>query len=204
MKAARRVAGLTLHKLLLPLFLCSLLFILYSLLSALCSFRSVCVLPGDAALVVKLGVIAPFEGTGRPLGYAVLPAIKAAAQEANARGDLGPYRVLVVAFNDDLDPPRAAEQARALALDGAVVAVLGPWTRPAAEAAGPILAGAGLPFVARADLIAPAWGEKWDDATLAAAADRAGEDARRLLRGLAADIRRHGRPSRAGTAAALR
>jgi hypothetical protein len=191
MKAALRVVRLTLCGLFFPLVLCSLPSILSSL-------------PGDAAAVIKIGVIAPFEGAGRPLGYAVLPAIKAAAQEANARGDLGRYRVLVVAFNDDLDPPRAAEQARALALDGDVIAVLGPWTRPAAEAAGPILAGAGLPFIARADLAAPAWGEKWDDATLAAAAERAGEDARRLLRALAEDVRLHGRPSRAGTAAALR
>ena len=85
-------------------------------------------MPGDAAPVIKIGVIAPFEGTGRPLGYAVLPGIKAAVEEANASGDLGRYRVLVVAFNDDLDAPTAAAQAQALALDADVLAVVGPWT----------------------------------------------------------------------------
>ncbi|MCX7671516.1 MAG: ABC transporter substrate-binding protein [Anaerolineae bacterium] len=134
--------------------------------------------------MVKIGVIAPFEGTGRPLGYAVLPAIKAAAREANEQALLGRYRVLVVAFNDDLDAGRAAAQARALALDAEVVAVLGPWSRAPADAAGPILAAAGLPFCAYPDLHLPAEGERWDEATLAAAAGRAGADARRLLAGL--------------------
>ena len=78
-----------------PFAVCCLLFAISYLLSA-------CTMPGDAASIVKIGVIAPFEGAGRPLGYAVLPAIKAAAAEANASGALGRYQVLVVAFNDDL------------------------------------------------------------------------------------------------------
>jgi ABC-type branched-subunit amino acid transport system substrate-binding protein len=174
------------------------------LLFAICYLLSACSLPGDAAPVVKIGVIAPFEGAGRPLGYAVLPAIKAAAAEANARGDLGRYRVLVVAFNDDLHGPTAAAQARALALDGEVVAVVGPWSAETVAAAAPILAEAGLPFIARADLALPAAGERWGDAALADAAARAGADARRLLAALADDARRHGRPVRAGVSAALR
>lgn len=103
-------------------------------------------LPGSAAPVVKLGVIAPFEGAGRPLGYAVLPAIKAIAAEANTSGSLGPYRLAVVAFNDNLDPQTAVEQAKALALDKDVVAVIGPFTQETADAARPALAAAGLPF----------------------------------------------------------
>ena len=106
-------------------------------------------MPGDAAPVVKIGVIAPFEGAGRPLGYAVLPAIKAAVTEANASGKLGRYQVLVVAFNDDLHGPTAAAQAKALALDPEVLAVVGPWSVETVAAAEPILAagrsaGAGL------------------------------------------------------------
>ncbi|MCU0509423.1 MAG: ABC transporter substrate-binding protein [Anaerolineae bacterium] len=101
-------------------------------------------LPGNAAPVVKLGVIAPFEGAGRPLGYAVLPAIKAVVAEANASGDLGAARIAVVAFNDSLDPATAARQAEALALDGDVFAVIGPFTEGAAAAARPALDAAGL------------------------------------------------------------
>ena len=146
-------------------------------------------MPGDAAPVIKIGVIAPFEGTGRPLGYAVLPAIKAAAEEANASGDLGRYRVLVVAFNDDLDAPTAAAQAQALALDPDVLAVVGPWTAETAAAATPILAEAGLPALVATGVPIPSSGEKWGDAALAQAAALAGQDARVLLDALAADIR---------------
>lgn len=174
------------------------------LLFATCCLLAACAAPGDAAPVVKIGVIAPFEGAGRPLGYAVLPAVKAAAAEANVRGDLGRYRVLVVAFDDDLHGPTAAAQARALALDGEVAAVLGPWSPETVAAAAPILAEAGLPFIAGADLAVPAAGERWGDAALAEAAARAGADARRLLAALADDARRHGRPARTGVSAALR
>jgi hypothetical protein len=174
------------------------------LLFAICYLLSACVMPGDAAPVIKIGVIAPFEGTGRPLGYAVLPAIKAAVQEANASGDLGRYRVLVVAFNDDLHAPTVAAQAQALALDADVLAVVGPWTAETAAAATPILAAAGLPELVATGVPIPSAGEKWGDAALAQAGALAGQDARVLLDALAGDIRAHGQPTRAGVAAALK
>lgn len=180
------------------------------LLFAICYLLTSCAYPDgralspwDAAPVIKIGVIAPFEGVGRPLGYAVLPAIKAAAAEANTGGELGRYRVLVVAFNDDLHGPTAAVQSKALALDPDVLAVLGPWTAETAAAAASILADVGLPSLAPNDLSIPVAGEKWGDAALAEAATKAGDDARLVLRALAEDIRLHGRPTRAGIAAAL-
>lgn len=163
-----------------------------------------CALPGDAAPVVKIGVSAPFEGAGRPLGYAVLPAVKAAVAEANASGALGRYQVLVVAFNDDLHGPTAAGQARALAQDPGVLAVIGPWTAETAAAAGPILAAAGMPVLAETGTAVPPPGERWTDAALAHAATLAGNDARRLLDALAADIRAYDRPTRGGVTAALK
>ena len=179
-------------------------FTLSSLLFAICLLLSACVMPGDAAPVIKIGVIASFEGTGRPLGYAVLPAIKAAVEEANSSGDLGRYRVLVVAFNDDLDAPTAAAQAQALALDPDVIAVVGPWTAETAAAATPILAKAGLPALAVTDVSIPTSGEKWRDAALAQAAALASQETRTLLDALAADIRAHGQPTRAGVVDTLR
>jgi ABC-type branched-subunit amino acid transport system substrate-binding protein len=176
---------------------------LLSLLFAICYLLSACAMPGDAAPVVKIGVIAPFEGAGRPLGYAVLPAIKAAVDEANASGELGRHQVLVVAFNDDLHGPTAAAQAKALALDPEVLAVVGPWTTETAAAAAPILAEAGLLALSATDTSVPRPGEKWGDAALADAATLAGNDAHVLLDALAADIRAHGRPTRDGVAAAL-
>jgi ABC-type branched-subunit amino acid transport system substrate-binding protein len=161
-------------------------------------------MPGDAAPVIKIGVIAPFEGAGRPLGYAVLPGIKAAVEEANASGDLDRYRVLVVAFNDDLDAATAAAQAQALALDADVLGVVGAWSVETAAAARPILAEAGLPALVTGWSPVPPNGQKWDDTTLAQAATRVHNDAHTLLDALAADIRAHGEPTRAGVAAALR
>jgi ABC-type branched-subunit amino acid transport system substrate-binding protein len=179
-------------------------FTLLFLLFAICLLLSSCAMPGDAAPVIKIGVIAPFEGTGRPLGYAVLPGIKAAAEEANASGDLGRYRVLVVAFNDDLDAATVAAQAQALALDADVLGVVGPWTAETTAAARPVLAEAGLPALTATGVPIPPSGEKWGDAALAQAAVLARQDARVLLDALAADIRAHGQPTRAGVAAALK
>jgi len=174
------------------------------LLFAICCLLSACTMPGDAASIVKIGVIAPFEGAGRPLGYAVLPAIKAAAAEANASGALGRYQVLVVAFNDDLYGPTAAAQAQALALDPEVLAVVGPWSAETVAAAAPILAAADLPVLTSAGTSVPPPGEKWGDAALAEAAARAGNDVRLLLAALAADIRAYGRPTRGGVGTALK
>jgi ABC-type branched-subunit amino acid transport system substrate-binding protein len=162
-------------------------------------------MPGDAHPVVKIGLIAPFEGVGRPVGYAMLPVVKAALAEANASGQLGRYRVALAAFNDDLNPRGAAAQARALTQDAEIVAVLGPWEAATIQAAAPILAQAGIPMLA-AEVISA---QRGDDAatgseqTLARAAAVADANARVLLRALGADIAAHGRPSRVGMTAAL-
>ena len=155
-----------------------------------------CTLPGDAAPVVKLGVIAPFEGAGRPLGYAVLPAIKSAVAAANASGELSGYRVAVVALDDSLDPATAAQQAKALTLDPDVLAVVGPFTADAAASAKLVLAAAAMPNV---PVIATSpTGGDYDEEIRTAK-----EAANAMLRALAADIADHGRPSRSGLSAEL-
>jgi branched-chain amino acid transport system substrate-binding protein len=112
--------------------------------------------PGDAAPVVKIGLIAPFEGLGRPLGYEVLPAVKLAVAEANAGGQLGRYQVMLTALNDDLDAAAAASAAAALSQDADLLAVVGPWSQPTAAAALPVLSRAGIPALAAAPLAAAA------------------------------------------------
>jgi ABC-type branched-subunit amino acid transport system substrate-binding protein len=152
--------------------------------------------PGSAAPVIKLGVIAPFEGAGRPLGYAVLPPVKAVVAEANAGHELGPYRVTVVAFNDSLDPAMAAQQARALALEGDVMAVVGPFSAAAVDAARPILADGGLAHISPASPD-PLSSDYADEIAAAEQATRA------VLAALAGEIRETGRPSREGVRARL-
>lgn len=154
-----------------------------------------CALPWNAAPVIKLGVIAPFEGAGRPLGYAVLPAIKSLVADANASGELAGYRVAVVALDDSLDPAMAAQQARALALDPDVIAVIGPFSEEGAESVEIALAAAvpNLPVIATQPVGGDYAGE------IAAAR----EAANRVLRALATDIAGAGRPTRSGLSAKL-
>ena len=122
-------------------------------LALLClGFLASCALPGDAAPVVKIGLIAPFEGLGRPLGYTVLPVVQGAIGHDNLSGRFGRYRVALVAFDDSLHPPTAAAQARALAQDPDVIAVLGPWTAETASAVAPVLSQAGIPTLVAAPL----------------------------------------------------
>lgn len=124
-----------------------------SLLCAVVLILSACLMPGDAAPVLKIGLIAPFEGLGRPLGYAVLPAVQKVIESANAGGDLGSYRLLLVALNDELDPAAAAAQAAALAQDASVIAVIGPFTMPTAAQASTVLSAAGIPMLVAAPLV---------------------------------------------------
>lgn len=125
------------------------------LLAASVLLLNACTMPGNAAPVLKIGLIAPFEGLGRPLGYAVLPAVQEVIATANASGEFGAYRLLLVALNDDLDPAAAAAQAAALAGDSSVIAVVGPFTMPTAARAAPVLAELGVPTLVAAPLDSP-------------------------------------------------
>jgi hypothetical protein len=139
--------------------------------------------------VFKLGVIAPFEGRARDLGYAILPAVKDAVAEANRSGILGVYRVTVVAFNDSMDPVTAAQQAKALALDPDVIGVVGPFSPETAAVALPILAQGHITSqpIPNADPLDEDYSQEQAQAK---------EAARNLLWSLAAEIESTGRPTR--------
>jgi len=107
-----------------------------------------CALPRSTPPIIKIGMIAPFEGLYRPDGYAALYAVKLALHERNTAGGVAGYRVELVALNDDGDPTQAALQARKLAVDPDVMGVIGPFNRATAAAAAPSLAEAGLAWVA--------------------------------------------------------
>lgn len=109
--------------------------------------------------VVKIGLVAPFEGRYRDVGYEVIYAVRLAVREANAAGGVAGYSVELVALDDAGDPAMAAEQARKLAVDPQIVGALGHWLEPTTLAAAPEYAQAGLPVLATAaggDLPAPA------------------------------------------------
>ena len=97
---------------------------------------------------VKLGLVAPFEGRYRYVGYDVIYAVRLALREANAAGGVGGYSVELVAYDDGADSAMAAEQARKLAADPELVAAIGHFREETTGAASSAYAEAGIPLVA--------------------------------------------------------
>jgi ABC-type branched-subunit amino acid transport system substrate-binding protein len=74
---------------------------------------------------VKIGLVGPFEGPYRYVGYDAIYAARLALREANAAGGVGGYTVQLVAYDDQGTLAGAHTAARNLALDSDVVAVIG-------------------------------------------------------------------------------
>ncbi len=94
-----------------------------------------CALLDGTKPMVKIGLVAPFEGLQRALGYDVLYAVKLAIRERNARGGVGGYMVELVALNDDDDPLEAAQRAREMVVDPDVMGVIGHFSNATTLAA---------------------------------------------------------------------
>ncbi len=101
--------------------------------------------------VIKIGLVGPFEGADRAVGYDVIYSARLAVREMNAAGGIAGYRVSLVALDDSGDVGLARETAVSLTLDPSVVAVVGHWTPDTTNAALPVYAEAGLPFIAAGD-----------------------------------------------------
>jgi len=97
--------------------------------------------------VVKIGLVAPFEGRYRAIGYDAIYSARLAVREINEAGGIGGYRVALVALDDRGDPELARETAAALAVDPAVVAVVGHYLPDTTAAASEVYAKAGLPLL---------------------------------------------------------
>lgn len=98
--------------------------------------------------VIKIGLVGPFEGADRAIGYDVIYSARLAVREINAAGGIDGYRVSLVALDDSGDVGLARETAVSLTLDPAVVAVVGHWIPETTHAALPVYVDAGLPFIA--------------------------------------------------------
>jgi len=103
---------------------------------------------GGTRPVIKFGLVAPFEGRYRPVGYDAIYAARLAVRERNAAGGAGGYRVELVAYDDGGDARAAMERARQLALDPQVVAVIGHYRIETSRAAWDIYAREALPLIA--------------------------------------------------------
>ncbi|HEY53231.1 MAG TPA: amino acid ABC transporter substrate-binding protein [Caldilineae bacterium] len=100
--------------------------------------------------VVKIGLIAPFEGPSRPLGYSALNGVRLRLQQWNDAGNSP--RVELVALNDNGDPDLAAVLPEQLAVDPDLLLVLGPPQGHTALAALPALTKNELPTLSLAPL----------------------------------------------------
>ncbi len=98
--------------------------------------------------VVKIGLVAPFEGRYRPIGYEAIYAARLAIREINARGGVHGRRIELVALDDRGEPDRALTAARQLVLDPQVVVVMGHFQPDSTDAAMKIYCEAGLPVIA--------------------------------------------------------
>ena len=89
--------------------------------------------------MVKVGLVAPFEGRHRAIGYDALYSARLAVRELNAAGGIDGTRVALVALDDSGNPEFAAATADSLIVDPNVVAVVGHWLPETTAAAGATL-----------------------------------------------------------------
>ena len=120
---------------------------LLSLLLLLLLTMSACRFSGSTRPVVKIGLVAPFEGLYRSLGYDALYGVKLAVRACNAAGGVDGTMVELVALDDHFDPARAADVAREMAVDPDVMGIIGPLSSAVALAAQQEYQRAGLAFI---------------------------------------------------------
>ena len=97
--------------------------------------------------VIKVGLVAPFEGENRAIGYDAIYAARLAVREINAAGGIGGHRVALVALDDSSDTGLAQETAKSLVVDPGVVAVIGHWLPETTAVTLPIYQQANLPLI---------------------------------------------------------
>ncbi len=134
--------------------------VLWSLILILMVTLSACRPPG-LPRVVKIGLVAPFEGQHRSLGYDAITAARLAVREINAQGGVGGYNIELVAYDDRADPTLARSVAHNLSIDPDVVAVIGSYQQRTLTAAAPIYAEGGLPLIAVGGWVTATTGAVW-------------------------------------------
>jgi len=98
--------------------------------------------------VIKIGLVAPFEGRYRYVGYDAIYAARLAVREINAAGGAGGWMLELVAYDDRADAELAHTAARNIVIDSDVVAVIGHYRQASTEAASAVYAEAGMPLLA--------------------------------------------------------
>jgi len=100
--------------------------------------------------MIKIGLVAPFEGLYRDVGYDALYAVKLALREWNEAGGVEGYMVELVALDDSGDPHQAPGQASELILDPLVMGAIGHFDDQTTLAASPVYQEGGVALIAPA------------------------------------------------------
>ncbi len=100
--------------------------------------------------IIKIGLVAPFEGLYRDVGYDALYAVKLALREWNEAGGVEGYMVELVALDDSGDPEQAPGQASELILDPLVMGAIGHFDDRTTLAASPVYQEGGVALIAPA------------------------------------------------------
>lgn len=119
-------------------------------------FLGGCVLSPRLPPIVKIGLVAPFEGTFRSVGYDAIYAARMAIREINAAGGIHGWQLELVAYDDRGNADMALQAARNLVVDEDVIAVLGHYRPETTSAAASVYAEAGLPLLTLGSWGAPA------------------------------------------------
>ncbi len=114
---------------------------------ALGSFLLTGCLPSRIPDVVKIGLVAPFEGRYRYIGYDAVYAARLAVREVNAAGGIGGAPVELVAYDDRGNVDMAVQAARSLVVDAEVVAVIGHYRDETSAVGAEIYNEANLPYI---------------------------------------------------------
>ncbi len=99
--------------------------------------------------VVKIGLVAPFEGQDREIGYDGIYAARLAVREFNAEqlAENKPLRVALVALDDSGNVDIAAGNAQALAADPSIIAIVGMGNEPTRLATAENLTNSSISFL---------------------------------------------------------
>ena len=100
---------------------------------------------------VKIGVIAPLTGNLSELGLGIKNSVDLAVRQANEKGTVPGYEVVLAAEDDAADPATGANAANKLASDPQVAAVVGTLNSSVAQSVAPVLSKANITQVSPAN-----------------------------------------------------
>jgi branched-chain amino acid transport system substrate-binding protein len=110
---------------------------------------------GDAAQeekkTVKIGVIAPLTGNLSELGLGIKNSVDLAIRQANEKGTVPGYELVLAAEDDAADPATGANAANKLASDPQVAAVVGTLNSSVAQSVAPVLSKANITQISPAN-----------------------------------------------------